>query len=227
MDDERKTQIEEFHQRLKRLIGLCESDDNLHKSLAAIIGSGGQIARLQREILGNNIADWVEVVRAENLETKQSGKLWAKISVGCDPDEMFAAVHSDSQTMPISSEVYFAYSDDRPERWEMIKAEIAKRAKRWLDYPLPRNDTSARDSSKSVTPDKPLTENQETELRKDCGKRNRELMDKENSVDERLEILKAEFPELNLDKPKLEIIQRTETNRNNNSKMKQRKTKTS
>lgn len=66
-----------------------------------------------------------------------------------------------------------------------------------------------------------------SELRTECGDRNRRLMNKGINRDERLSILTPEFPKLNLDKNKLATIQRTEKNRANNLKAKGNKSKTS
>ena len=59
------------------------------------------------------------------------------------------------------------------------------------------------------------------ELRKQCGERNAELME-DKKADERLAILKIEFPKLNLNKDSLNTINRTHRNRmnRNNNKVK-------
>ena len=60
----------------------------------------------------------------------------------------------------------------------------------------------------------------ETEERKMCAERNQTLMSQGVKPGERLTILRAEFPNLNLDASKLQTIYRTHRNRQNNAKAK-------
>ena len=114
------------------------------------------------------------------------------------------------------------YAETNHEYFEAIGAleELAKTTEPFSRKPNEVDGVVRVENPGELGSKTPVDKQGETEERKMCAERNQTLASQGVKPGERLTILRAEFPNLNLDASKLKTIYRTHRNRQNNAKAK-------
>ena len=139
-------QLDDFHDLLKKLIALCESDQTLRDSCVTLGVYGAKLVELQELLLGFDLRPHMKILR---VRVDSTG---AAIEFGGLPAEIEATKYlKSSKVIPSFTEGHALEFDDEAsgmpslnseERWGTTKKKIVFLAKHWLDFQFKSDCTS-------------------------------------------------------------------------------------